>query len=147
MITEEGWDEVSYLRARVENLEEQIEDTERSWQVDKISLKAITHIAKEKDKQLAEKDMQIDRLVVTSVGDNFTIDTMEAKIKELETVIDQQEEEIMDRNYFIAELSGEFKQKWATEEMKDKLINEGLKVKERIKELEDRLDKFRGIKE
>jgi capsule polysaccharide export protein KpsE/RkpR len=102
---------------------------------------------KKLEQQLAEKDMQIDRLVVTSVGDNFTIDTMEAKIKELETVIDQQEEEIMDRNYFIAELSGEFKQKWATEEMKDKLINEGLKVKERIKELEDRLDKFRGIKE
>jgi transcription elongation factor Elf1 len=61
------------------------------------------------------------------------------RIKELETVIDQQEEEIMDRNYFIAQLKSGDK-KWVTEEIEDKLIKEGLKVKERINELEQQLN-------
>ena len=62
-----------------------------------------------------------------------------AEIEKRDEIIDQQEEEIMDRNYFIAQLKSVDK-KWVTEETEDKLIKEGLKVKERIKELDEQLN-------
>jgi len=58
--------------------------------------------------------------------------------EEKDKIIEQQEIEICDRNYLIAELSGEDCKN--PEELKERLLNEGLGVKELLKEMAEALN-------